>query len=61
MAHPHSVKRRENSKRGHWGWLAGNFDVTKEADFDTKFGERDKVVNLWHDDTQVTHSVPLFT
>ena len=30
--------------------MEGNFDETREKDFDVAIGHRDEVQNLWHDD-----------
>ena len=47
----HTMAPRGNvERRGWWDELKGNFDVTKEKDFDVSIGHRDEVQNLWHDD-----------
>lgn len=51
VAHPDNLQRRVDSAATGLDWMKGNFDETKEVDFNANFGKPDKVQTIYHDDT----------
>lgn len=47
----HTMAPRGNiERRGFIDAMKGNFDETRDKDFDVSLGHRDKLEHLWHDD-----------